>query len=213
MAGECVLRSMGISLGITLSSIVTICERTLVIRKGPSVQPNNLLSVPAAKDYASPSFAAVNGVWKQMSCRAAWIIMFHIQDYCIRVCASAGIFYSVHSSLLLVVCKCKTLVTNAVIFGTFCYRHPSERRYRCVRAWVHVDVYKGRGCMVSALYCCWLGCNTHLLGVVRGSPFLLSLFDKVSKASEVYHVLFFFLVIDLCGKCRSFVVLDTKLGT
>lgn len=42
IAGACVKRMIDTVLGITLSSIVTVCYRTLITRKCPMVRPSNL---------------------------------------------------------------------------------------------------------------------------------------------------------------------------
>lgn len=47
--------------GIPSSSMVIVCNWTLLTRKGPSVQPNNLLYVPFAKDDATRFLAFACG--------------------------------------------------------------------------------------------------------------------------------------------------------
>lgn len=61
LAGAWDKRSMDTILGIPFSSIVKICNGTLITRKGPCVRLNNLLYVLIAKDDASLSIVAVSG--------------------------------------------------------------------------------------------------------------------------------------------------------
>lgn len=114
---------MDIVLGYSSLSIVTIRDRMLITGKGRSVQSNNVLYIPVARDDEQLFFVAVSGGLVRNTNSCGLNAEFHVHDNRCRACIVAVTFWNGYP-LLRLVCECELPISSAVAVGMFRHRRP-----------------------------------------------------------------------------------------